>query len=190
MTTAAEVAEHNAKVLRNVDRLRLVTEYAESIGCTYEQASTMAKAYSERFVYDGATLSFNGKPVTAARDDVIAHFKEHKLNFLLPKAGDTEQPDVDPDLLASARAGNKTARAQIYKQTGDLAKTDALIAQKPAADKGDDDASKNPWRAKNFRSDKDAQARASGIIRRLGTATAANLARAAGVTLDGRPLRA
>ena len=44
MTTAAEVAEHNEKVLRNVERIQLVEKFAESMGCSNAQASTIAKA--------------------------------------------------------------------------------------------------------------------------------------------------
>lgn len=192
MSTAEEIAAHNEKILRNIDRNLLVEKFALSLGCDDAQASTISRAYSENFVYDGAVLSFNGKPVTQARDAVIAHFKEHKLDFLLPKAGETEQPDIDPALLASARSGNQTARAAIYKQVGDLSKTDALIAKKPAGkdDNADEDASKNPWKAKDFCTNKEAQAKAAGVIARLGTRVAANLAKAAGKTLDGRQLAA
>jgi hypothetical protein len=188
MTTAAEISEHNEKVLRNIERNQLVEKFAESIGCSPAQSSTIAKAFSERFEFDGAVLSFKGQPVTQAKDAVVQHFKENGLDFLLPKAGETETPDVDPDVLASAKAGNMTSYSRIAREHGKET-ADKLIAQKPAGDKGDDDASKNPWKAKDFRTNKDAQQKAAGIISRLGTATAANLARAAGVTLDGRPLK-
>ena len=178
MSTAEEIAEHNAKVLRNVDRNSSVEKFALSLGCDDAQASTISRAYSERFVYDGATLSFDNVPVTQASDAVIAHFREHKLDFLLPKAGEAETPDIPAETLALARAGNQTARTAIYKKLGDIAKTDALIAAKPAGTtRGDDDARKNPWKAKDFRTNKEAQQRAAGVIARLGTRVAANLAK-------------
>ncbi|MGC1327618.1 MAG: hypothetical protein WA850_18030 [Xanthobacteraceae bacterium] len=190
MATAEEIAAHNEKILRNIDRNLLVEKFALSLGCDDAQASTISKAYSERFEFDGAVLSFKGQPVTQARDAVLAHFRENKLDFLLPKAGETETPDIDPHLLESARAGNQTSRQAIYKKLGDIAATDALIAKKPVGkdDNADHDASTNPWAAKDFRSNKDAQQKAAGIIARLGTRVAANLAKAAGKTLDGRQM--
>jgi hypothetical protein len=132
-------------------------------------------------------LSFNGKPVIEAADDVKAHFKTHGLDFLLPAGAATAKalPDVDPALLDAARSGNQTARTRIYKIVGDVAATDALIAKKPT----DTDASKNPWRSKNFRTDVAAQKEAARIISALGTKAAASMAKSAGRTLDGRELK-
>lgn len=192
MNTAAEIAEHNENVLRNIERNQLVEKFAESIGCSAEQASTIAKAFSERFEFDGAVLSFKGQPITQARDAVIAHFRENKLDFLLPKAGEAETPDINPDLLASARAGNMTSYSRIAREHGKVT-ADKLLAAKQLTgkdDNADQDTSKNPWRSKDFRTDREAQQRAAGIIKRLGTVAAANMARAAGKTLDGSALRA
>jgi hypothetical protein len=190
MSTPDEVREHNEQVLRNVDRIALVDKFMLSIGCNDGQAATVAKAYAEKFTYDGVALSFNGKPVIQARDDVIAHFKANKLDFLLPAPNADNMPNVDPDLLASARAGNQTARTNIYKQLGDVAATDALIAAKPGDDKSKENASTNPWRSPNFRTDKAAQAKAAGIIKSLGTKAAASMAKSAGKDLSGAPLKA
>jgi hypothetical protein len=178
-------------VLAAHDRIDRVHKYFESIGSTSEQAATAAAAHAAKFDWDGAVLTFQGKPVADPDNGVRDWFTANKLDFLLPpKGANADKPDVDPDLLASARAGNKTARVQIYKQLGDLAATDALIAKKPTdGDEAKDDASKNPWRSPNFRTDIAAQKRAAGIIKSLGTGVAASLAKSAGKTLTGTPLR-
>jgi hypothetical protein len=188
MSTADEVRDHNEQVLRNIDRVDRVHKYFKSIGSTDEQAATAAAAHAEKFVWNGATLEFQGKPVADPDNGVREFFEKNKLDFLLPpKSDSTKQHDVDPDLLASARAGNQTARQSIYKQLGDIAATDALIAEKPT--KVADDASTNPWRSANFRTDLAAQKRAAGIIKSLGTSVAASMAKSAGKTLTGTPLK-
>ena len=141
------------KVLNNVDRINRVHSYFVSLGSTDEQAATAAKAFAEKFVYDGAVLSFQGKPVIDARDDVIAHFRENKLDFLLPAPNADNVPDVDADTLASARAGNLTAYARIARDHG-KATADKLIAAKPGDEKSKEDASTNPWRAPDFRTER------------------------------------
>jgi hypothetical protein len=191
MSTADEVRDHNEQVLRNIDRVDRVHKYFKSIGSTDEQAATAAAAHADKFVWNGATLEFQGKPVADPDNGVREFFEKNKLDFLFPpKSDSTKQHDVDPQLLASARAGNQTARTQIYKQLGDLEATDALIAEKPAGNKTKDDASTNPWRSANFRTDIAAQKRAAGIIKALGTSVAASMAKSAGKTLTGTPLRA
>jgi hypothetical protein len=147
-----DVKEHNEKVLRNLERNELVAKFADSIGCTDAQAATISKAYADRFVYDGATLSFNGKPVIEAADDVKAHFKTHGLDFLLPAIAPDARPDVDPKLLASARAGHKTSQGQLFMAVGkDRAMYETLLAEKPkAADEAADNdpalkGKSNPW---------------------------------------------
>jgi hypothetical protein len=161
MSTDAEVKEHNEKVLNNLKRVELVAKFAESIGCTDAQAATISKAYADRFVYDGATLSFGGKPVSEAADDVKAHFKTQGLDFLLPAQTPGGKPDVNPALLEKARGekiklsdgrkvGDITAYGQLVRQHGKAA-IDALLTEKPdtgGESKDDDPALKggsNPW---------------------------------------------
>jgi hypothetical protein len=178
------------EVLAAHDRIDRVHKYFESIGSTSEQAATAAAAHAAKFDWDGAVLTFQGKPVADPDNGVREWFTSNKLDFLLPpKGANADKPDVDPQLLASAREGNQTARSRIYKQLGDIAATDALIAEKPATDDKQEDASKNPWRSANFRTDIAAQKRAAGIIKALGTGVAASMARSAGKTLTGTPLK-
>jgi hypothetical protein len=110
------MTEELDKVLNAADRIDRVHKYFVSLGSTEEQAATAAKAFAEKFTYDGAVLSFQGKPVIDARDDVIAHFKANKLDFLLPPPKtEAEQHNVDPALLAEARAGSFTAKGKLFR---------------------------------------------------------------------------
>jgi hypothetical protein len=177
------------EVLAAHDRIDRVHKYFESIGSTSEQAATAAAAHADKFVWNGATLEFQGKAVADPDNGVREWFTANHLDFLLPVKGANARLDVDADTLASAKSGNMTAYSRIVKQHGKAA-ADKLIAEKPAADdKTKEDATKNPWRSANFRTDKAAQARAASIIKSLGTGVAASLARSAGKTLTGTPLK-
>jgi hypothetical protein len=177
-----DVKDHNDKVLQNMQRMELVAKFFESIGCTDAQAATASRAYSERFTYDGATLSFNGKPVIEAADDVKAHFKTHGLDFLLPVTAPGERPEVNQALLANAKAGNMTSYSLLAREHG-KAVIDALLADyKPAANSHDKTADndvafkgkKNPWRAESWSVTEQGR-----IIRTLGLAVAGRMAAAA-----------
>lgn len=189
MPTSDEVRDHNEKVLRNLERNTLVEKFMLSIGCNDAQASTVAKAYSERFTYDGAALNFQGKPVIDARDDVVAHFKSAKLDFLLPPEKELKRLDVDPALLAKAKAGNMTARSQLFVQVGrDQSKLDDLLAAKsdditdPVKDteakKNKTAHASNPFHKSNWNLTKQ-----SALLRAVGPAKCAAIAAAVGVTI-------
>ena len=131
MTTPDEIRDHNDKILAAHDRLNRVHAYFESIGSTSEQAATAAKAHAEKFEWNGAVLSFQGKPVADPDNGVREWFTKNKLDFLLPPPDSTKQLDVDADLLAKAKAGNMTARSQLFVQVGrDQSKLDDLLAAK------------------------------------------------------------
>jgi len=176
------------KELNRIARLDLVKSYFRSIGSTDEQAATAAAAHAEKFTYDGTHLSFQGKPVSDPDNGVREWFTANNLSFLLPPKKEADLPAVDPELLEKART-NKTTYSQLARDHG-KANIDTLLATKKSDDGESKDDSKNPWRSANFRTDKAAQARAAGIIKSLGTSVAVSLAKAAGKTLDGSPLRA
>jgi hypothetical protein len=192
MSTPEEIRAHNDQVLRNVERIELVAKFAESIGCSAEQASTISKAYAEKFTFDGAVLAFNGKPVTQAKDDVLAHFRDNHLEFLLPSEKSGGKPDVNVALLEKARGekiklsdgrkvGDITAYGQLVREHGKAA-IDVLLAEKPNAggDGKTTDADpafknkKNPWRAESWSVTEQGR-----IIRSLGLAVAGRMAAAA-----------
>jgi hypothetical protein len=130
------------KVLAAHDRIDRVHKFFKSIGSTDEQAATAAAAHADKFVWNGATLEFQGKCVADPDNGVREWFTANKLDFLLPpKPANADKPDVDPQLLASARAGNITAKGRLVRQLGSLAAVDAVLADKSIT--GADDAARD-----------------------------------------------
>jgi hypothetical protein len=180
------------KVLAAHDRIDRVHKFFKSIGSTDEQAATAAAAHADKFVWNGATLEFQGKCVADPGNGVREWFTANKLDFLLPpKSANADKPDVDPQLLASARAGNITAKGRLFVQVGrDQAKLAAVLADK--SNTGADDtardekgrfvgatpqekeaAANNPW-GPNWSVTRQGQ-----IVRSLGIEAAQRIAKAA-----------
>src|SRR5580704_9856700 len=180
------------KVLAAHDRIDRVHKFFKSIGSTDEQAATAAAAHADKFVWNGATLEFQGRCVADPDNGVSEWFTANKLDFLLPpKSANADKPDVDPQLLASARAGNITAKGRLVRQLGSLAAVDAVLADK--SNTGADDtardekgrfvgatpqekeaAASNPW-GPNWSVTRQGQ-----IVRSLGIEAAQRIAKAAG----------
>jgi hypothetical protein len=178
------------KVLAAHDRIDRVHKFWKSLGATDEQAATTAAAHADKFVWNGATLEFQGKPVADPDSGVREWFTDNHLDFLLPPKGAADKPDVDPQLLASARAGNMTAKSRLVRQLGSLAAVDAVLADK--SNTGADDtardekgrfvgatpqekeaAANNPW-GPNWNATRQGQ-----IVRSLGVEAAQRIAKAA-----------
>jgi hypothetical protein len=182
------------KVLAAHDRIDRVHKFFKSIGSTDEQAATAAAAHADKFVWNGATLEFQGKPVADPDNGVREWFTANKLDFLLPPKS-ADKLDVDPALLASARAGNMTAKSRLFVQVGrDRAKLDAVLADK--SNTGADEAARdaqgrfvgatpqekeaaknNPWSAEPGKWNATRQGQ---IVRSLGIEAAQRIAKAAG----------
>jgi hypothetical protein len=176
------------KVLNNADRIQRVYELLRSYGADEQQAHVGSIALAEKFTWTGAVLNFNATGKIATDDPACKEYVAKDYAFLLPaEAPDAGKPKVDPVLLALARAGNQTARTKIYKQLGDLAATDALIADKPAAESAatDDDASKkkngatdhrnNPFHKSNWNISKQ-----GALLRAVGPTKSAQIADSVG----------
>jgi len=187
MSTPEEIAEHNKQVMLNLTRATLVEKFALSIGCNEQQAVTMAKAYSDRFKYDGAVLSFNDVPVVDAADAFKAHLANQGLDFLLP-AKKPILDDIAANLNAAdvklAASGNVTAKGRLFRALhGDgemldrvLEKAKATGTDKPVLDAKDKDKGKvNPWSAQHW------NLTAQGRIAKVDMAAAERMASAAGV---------
>jgi len=188
MSTPEEIKAHNDKAILNLTRATLVEKFALSIGCTEQQATTLSKAYGDRFTYDGAVLSFNEKPVVESADDVKAHFQNQGLDFLLPAKKPIHEniaDSLDPALVKLAASGNLTAKGKLHRALhGDGEMLDRVLEKakatggKPALD---DKSNKtpNPWSAEHW--NLGAQGR---IVRSAGgMALAQRMAEAAGVTV-------
>lgn len=196
MSTPEEIKAHNDKAILNLTRATLVEKFALSIGCTEQQATTLSKAYGDRFTYDGAVLSFNGVPVVEAADAVKAHLANQGLDFLLPAKKPVHEniaDNLDPALVKLAASGNLTAKGALHRALhGDgemlnrvLEKAKATGTDKPVLDdKGK--TTPNPWSAEHW--NLSAQGR---IVRSAGgMALAQRMAEAAGVSVGAtRPRR-
>jgi hypothetical protein len=177
------------KVLRKADRIQRVHELWKAIpGATDEMAIAASSTLAERFDWTGSVLNLDGKPATA--EAVREHFGTNYGFLFPPKSENADAPKVDPQLLASARAGNITAKGRLVRQLGSLAAADAVIADK--SNTGADDttrdskgrfvgatpqekeaAANNPW-GPNWNATRQGQ-----IVRQLGIAAAQRIAKAA-----------
>jgi hypothetical protein len=187
-----ETDEHNAKVLNAIDRRARVVELLRSYGASEKQAEVGASAMLEKFTWTGTVLNFNASGLSAVDDPAVKEYVATEYPFLLPTKAETEAnaAGVDPAVLASARAGNRTAYGKVYLALGkDRAATDALIAQKQAPvtvkdDSAADDASdkkpitdhsKNPWHKSNFNVTRQGQ-----LLKQFGKEKAASMAKSVG----------
>jgi hypothetical protein len=184
------MADELDAALLKIAKTRLVTEYLEALGSTPEQAATAARGYSDQFAFSGAVLTFKGSLAGTAEMEakVREWFAENKLEFLIGTAAQNDNAGADAVLVERARAGNLTAKGQLFRKLGsDQAKYDAVINRKPF-NAPDDDApvdesakenkGKNPWR-----SGPDFNLSEQGRLFRSNPKLAASLAKSAGKTI-------
>jgi hypothetical protein len=182
------MSEDLDKVLRKADRIQRVHELWKAIpGTTDEMAIAASSTLAERFDWTGSVLNLDGKPATA--EAVREHFGTNYGFLFPPKSENADAPTVDPQLLASARAGNMTAKSRLFVQVGrDQAKLAAVLAGKSADTERDEKgrfvgatpqekeaAKSNPWTAGNWNATRQGQ-----IVRSLGIEAAQRIAKAAG----------
>jgi hypothetical protein len=186
-------------VLLELAKRDRIHETFMALGATSEQADIAASTpkITNQFQWTGALLTFQKCALMKADDGKLVKkwMTENKFDFLLPAA--TPDPikalDIDPALLASARAGNWTAKSQIFttlhagKPKSAIAETQAVLATLLAdtggtdADKGKDEPAQklkgrdNPWSAASW--NVTAQAR---LVREIGLAAAQSIAKAQG----------
>lgn len=204
-------------VLLELAKRDRIHETFMALGATSEQADIAASTpkITNQFQWTGALLTFQKCALMKADDGKLVKkwVKENKFDFLLPAA--TPDPikalDIDPALLASARAGNWTAKSQLFTtlhagkpksaidetqatlatllaDTGDTGKADTTVTEKPA--RAVDPA--NPFvglRDAAGKVDPVKQAIVATRIKQDGIAVVKKLAIEAGVTLGGHPLR-
>jgi hypothetical protein len=186
------------KVLNRHDRIERVAQLWKSMGdnVTDEQAIAASVTLADKgFEWTGSVLMFNGKPAKA--EAVREHFAQSGYAFLLPpdNAAPVQKIEVDPVILASAKAGNKTAEGQLFLQVGkDRAKLAALLASADDDAGTDetktptDDASNKTPKAKDhknnpFHKSNWSLAAQGKLIRAIGPEKAAAIAAAVGVTI-------
>jgi hypothetical protein len=186
-------------VLLEMEKRDMVAELLQSYGATYEQAD-LATAPGSKVLKEfnlsagGSVLCFQRTPIMASENGapVKAWLEANKYTFLLaPKAEATAQDNIEPDLIAKARAGNVTARGAIWRElhgdkprTAEAATTAALeklLAGEAADEKkpADKIAAKgfngsNPWRAESWNITKQGE-----LVKKLGEEAAAGIAKSA-----------
>ena len=175
------------KALSAIDHRQRTLDFAQSLGCTYEQAKVFADSQRDKFKWNGAVLSWGatGAPAADKVEKIKAHMRENGLSFLLPPADPIkDQINADPALLQSAVDGNLTAKGKLLRDTfkGDLPALERALAAKRenrAANKGNGaDHANNPWSAKGWNVTRQGQ-----LTRAAGEKKAAEMAAAVGCKL-------
>jgi hypothetical protein len=204
--------------LLNLETRHRVESFLIGLGASEEAAKLIASSPEQaaKFKYDGVNLLF-GKGDLPAVDDPAArsHFIEGPFKglFVPPKADTDDKPQLDEALVASARAGNKTAYSRLARDSfgGDVKALDAVLAGKGNGDdkgaaNGHDksnlnghDGSNNPFfklRKVDGTIDKKVEADIGRMIKAMGHRKVSDIARAAkspaaplGLSLTGLPLK-
>jgi hypothetical protein len=118
-------------------RFRIET-YLMKLGASEAAAKLLASSdEAKKFVYDGVDLRFGKSDLTASDDpNARAYFTTGPFKALFTPATDKVDGDdhaqPDPALLASARAGNRTAYSILARDAfnGDIKALDAALADK------------------------------------------------------------
>jgi hypothetical protein len=158
-------AENKESVFHKLDEQRVIADFADSICGSDQQAGVFTASCAKFFEWSGGRLFFKaqGGEKIAAIDPRVKEFFKTEYPFLLPtpKAApaefDGKTVDVDPAVVASALAGNFTAKGRVVKAFGDVAAAELFLkaeAKKQDGDSGktddnphDKDHSENPWAA-------------------------------------------
>lgn len=141
MTTNSKEVDDALRALETKHRTE---DFLRKIGASDEAAALLASHPDQvkQFTWDGVNLHF-GKSDLAAVDDPAAksHFLEGPFAALFAKPvepGTDGDQQVDPVVLASARAGNITDKGRLLRSlNGDVKALDAMLTAKGD---GDDDA--------------------------------------------------
>jgi hypothetical protein len=199
----SENKELDAALLKLETKFR-TEDFLKKLGASDEAAALIASSpeQAKKFLYDGVNLKFNGSDL-AAIDDPAAktHFTDGPFKALFvvaDKLNGDDHAQPDPALLASARAGNKTAYSILARDAfhGDVKALDAALADKgdshdQVANGHDKPHDKNPFVGLRDKSGKivpSQMRKVESLIRAVGTAKSATIAKSAGLRLDGSPI--
>jgi hypothetical protein len=192
-----------------------VESFLMKLGASEEAAKLISSSPAElaRFQWDGVNLKFGKGDLTAVDDPAAREFYTggpYKGLFPAPATKDDveNKPQMDPAVVARARAGNVTARAILARDHfgSNLKALDAALADKANGDDKvlsnghDKSASRdNPFyklRDKDGKVVPAVQDRVAGMIRAMGTKKVMDIAANAkseaapyGLSISGLPLR-
>jgi hypothetical protein len=195
--------------LRALETKHRTEDYLKKLGASDEAAALIASSpeYAKKFSYDGVNLTFNGSDLAAVDDPAAkAFFHEGPFKSLFgvgaEKPGADSHQQIDPTILASARAGNLTAKGRLLRSlNGDVEALNAVLADEGNGN-GDDAAGagggggagahkNNPFtrlRDRNGKIVPEVERQIEGMIRAMGTARVSAIAKAANMTITGLPL--
>jgi hypothetical protein len=199
------------EAIRKIETRFRIETFLMKIGASEASAKLLAASdEAKKFVYDGVDLRFGKSDLTAADDpNAKAYFVSGPFKglFVAPadKANGDDQAQPDPELLASARAGNRTAYSKLARDAfgGDIAALDAALADKGTVTekqvpRGHGRDSSNPFYKLRVNGviDKVVEKRIGEMIAVMGHQKVAAIARAAtseaaplGLSLTGLPLK-
>ncbi len=125
-----------------------VFEFAQTLGCSDEQAEVFAASQQSKFSWTGVQLIWNDTKKPAIFEPAAkAYYEQDKFKFLLPPpkaaaADENAAPEIPAAILASALTGNMTDRGRIVRAFGnDIAAADKFIAAERAKIAAGDDKS-------------------------------------------------
>lgn len=171
--------------LAKIDHHQRTLEFAQSLGCSYEQASVFAASQKDKFKWTGSALMWGatGRPAADEVTAIKAHMVENKLDFLLPVENPLKNQiavNADPALIQSALGGNMTAKSRLLRDVfhGDLVALEMALAARrekieatKAARPADKVDSTNPWSAAGW-----SLRRQGECLKAMGEAKAAQIA--------------
>jgi hypothetical protein len=197
MTTEMEEA------IRKVETRFRIETYLMKLGASEEAAKLISSSPDQikKFVYDGIDLRFGKSDLTASDDpNAKAHFLDGPFKGLFAvaadKSDDDNKPQVDAALIEAARTGNLTAKGQLFRALNeDAAALKAALANTGGTHaNGRDntlDKSKNPFVGLRDKSGKivpEKMRAVESLLRAVGSAKTAAIARSQGLRLDGTPI--
>jgi hypothetical protein len=194
--------------LNKLDVRYRTEDFLKRIGASDEAASLLATHPDTvaKFKWNGVVLSFNGSDLPAIDDEAAkTHFLGGPFARLFTTADSGDKPggddsaQIDPAILARARAGNKTAYGQLWRHfNGDVKRLNAVLT--PEGDGHDNfsnghdpTSTKNPFSKlrdpRTGKIDPAIEKQVASMVRSLGTKKTAEIAAAVGKTISGLPLR-
>jgi hypothetical protein len=169
------------EAIRKLETKHRFESFLMKIGASEEAAKLIASSPDQikGFVWDGVSLVMRGSDLPASEDQqAIDHFVKGPFAALFVKPTEKangDAPQMDEALVASAKAGNLTAKGKLARQLGSVEAVDKLLAGEGQQANGSDHAN-NPFSRAGWNVSKQ-----GSVFKALGEKKTAELAAAVGV---------
>lgn len=203
-TDADKAIRRAAKEQKKAEKKKQITAFARDVlGCEKKQSKVLRKVAGKFLTMADDGLRFKGMAgkLVAVDDPQCQQFFKQQYPFLLPPQEKALGAGaLDPADIALARSGNLTAKGRcLLALNGDEQALKAALANKGNVTDSRDkskalDKSKsttNPFiglRDKNGKIVPEQMQKVESLIRAVGTAKSAAIAKSAGLRLDGSPI--